>query len=584
MYVDAFRGISRHLHETDISMGPEANIDAIRALEKQIEEGKGDIVKLKRDRNSLLNISTSVPPELLGYIFAQNLVRSWAFQGFRKGSYNFLLVCHHWFEVASNTPELWDFWGTTFQEWEKHHHRSRIAPVDLVLHEYRRYPGAFNKSLQDAVRSRVMQDTIRQVHLMSDSPHTLSPVISSLTPYGGGGQNENVESIALYSEGCPALKVSNFFTRSRLSRLRSLDLFGNILVPSWDRLIPRATLLTSLSLDITTESPPPPRLTAAQLFSILTSNPNLQELFLTKAILPNDTETSTFKVQLRHLKILSLMGEFRHLFGLLHQLILPEVLDHLSLTVFHPTVEDVSQTFAPYMRDFLRRDPRFQDRLGVSSSTYRCVSISVGVVCTRTAVPVLEPPIVVLTVFAVPNLLEQFFIDLIEPLPSEHVVFFEANKLDVQGDLFSTMPNIEILRISDVELSGGFLQPNPDGPRATTKLLPSLRSLSLQGLTLRDNDWGHLTTYLAHQTSNNQAISLEIGGSCPHLCLEVMKEVKDLVEEFKCDPDSVTTCPLGRCGGGGPGSQATYDGQSLHSLVGGRKGRAKRKSRGSRLE
>ena len=46
-------------------MGPEANIDLIRVLEKQIEEGNGDIIKLKRDRNSLLNISTRVPPEIL---------------------------------------------------------------------------------------------------------------------------------------------------------------------------------------------------------------------------------------------------------------------------------------------------------------------------------------------------------------------------------------------------------------------------------------------------------------------------------------------------------------------------------------
>ena len=56
-------------------MGPEANIHSIKALEKQIEEGSGDIIKLKRARNSLLNISTRVPPEILGCILVWTLVR-----------------------------------------------------------------------------------------------------------------------------------------------------------------------------------------------------------------------------------------------------------------------------------------------------------------------------------------------------------------------------------------------------------------------------------------------------------------------------------------------------------------------------
>jgi len=503
------------------SMGPEANIDLIRALEKQIVEGNGDIIKLKRDRNSLLNISAHVPPEILGHIFARTLVREGPFQGLRRGSYSFLLVCHHWFEVASNTPELWSFWGNTFGDWKKRHGRSAAAPLDLVLHEYHCYPDTFNESLKDAVRSRVMQGTIRQVHLISNNPYTLIPVISSLTPNDGGGQNENIESIALHSgEGPITLLASNFFARSCLSRLRSLDLYGNVWIPPWDRFIPQTTLLTSLSLNITTPTPSP-RPTAAQLFSILTSNPNLQELVLSDAVLPDDTDASTSRVQLRHLKTLSLTGEPRRLFGLVQQLILPEMLDVLHLTGSDSTVEDISQTLAPYMQDYFQRDPRFRDTLGVSSSISEdSISISVTVAGAQTIASTQKPPRVSLTVLTdvpPPDIPEQLLINLITLIPRERVVFFRAG-VDVKlpDEFFLMMPNIETLHLPDQALSKGFLQPNPDGPHVNMKLLPSLRSLRVEYVgSPNDNDLGPLKTHLAHQTSDNQAVSLEVIGHVP---------------------------------------------------------------------
>ena len=99
-------------------MGPEINIDSILALEKRIEEGLGDIIQFKRARNSLLNISTRVPVELLGQVFCWNVIPDC--NGYLKmGSYNFLLVCHRWFEVASGTPELWTYWGNTLGRWSR---------------------------------------------------------------------------------------------------------------------------------------------------------------------------------------------------------------------------------------------------------------------------------------------------------------------------------------------------------------------------------------------------------------------------------------------------------------------------------
>ena len=514
-------------------MGREARIHSIRALEKRIEEGKGDITKLKRARNSLLNVSARVPPEILGEIFAWSLVRKGDFDGLRKGSYNFLLVCHHWFEVASRTPELWSFWGNTLRDWNKRHHHAR-APLDLVLDGGRCGPDAtFDESLRDVVRGHVMQDTIRQVHLTTsgDGP-ALAPIILSLTPdHDEGVQNDNIESIVWRNWGTPLVDVSNFFARSRLSNLRLLELSGNFRILSWDYLTPRTTLLTSLLLEV----PLSPTPITSQLFSILASNPNIRKLWLTDPALPNDADGPTFQVPLHHLKSLSLIGAFHRVFGLLRQLVLPEGLDNIYLTVYKSTVEDISQTLGPYMRDYFQRNPRFQDRLHItSSSSPDSISFAVDVVCTHTTAPV-QNPFVALTVCLdappLQDVLEQLFIDFAALVPQKHVVSLSTDLGDNLPEvLFSTMPNIEMLHLLNVKLSKGFLQPKLDGPRANTKLLPSLRSLCLEDVTLVDRDWSHLTRYLTHQTSDGQIISLEVIGYFPNMRPEVVNEIAELVE------------------------------------------------------
>jgi len=523
-------------------MGRETNIRLIQALEERIEEGKGDIIKLKRDRNSLLNISTRVPPEILGHIFARSLTldapHSPFYMGFvrlKKGPYNFLLVCHHWFNVASRTPELWSFWGETLQDWKRCHHRSGATPIDLVL--YGNPCVLFDKSLQDAVRSRVRQGTVRRVRLMSDNSGILASIISSLIPDDDGGQNENVESIVCQNGGFTVVDASNFFARSRLSKLRFLDLSGEIQILSWDRLASRTTLLTTLSIGIIT-SPLSPAPTTSQLFSILTSNPNLRRLILYNAGLPDFIDGPTFKVPLPNLKALSLMGEFRRLFGLLHQLILPGALDNIDLMGFDATVEDVLQTLGPYMRDYFRRNARFQDTLeaSTSSSSGPVATFITGGYGETTRLGLESPGTSFMTDLAnkpPPGVLEQLLIDLVALIPRERVEDFTA-ELDtklLEEPLFM-MPNIKVLRTIGVQLSKGFLQPHPDGPHANTKLLPSLERLCLEDVVLNDDDWSHLTTYLAHQTSDDQAVSLEMVGKLPDMGPEVVDEINVLVREF----------------------------------------------------
>ena len=198
-------------------------------------------------------------------------------------------------------------------------------------------------------------------------------------------------------------------------------------------------------------------------------------------------------------------------------------------------VEDISQTLAPYMRDYFRRDPRFQGRLGVDSSfSDHHASIAVGVVGTHTTA--FDPPRVSFSVsdFPPPDALGQILINLFALIPQEHVVSFHAEfGVWHPEELFFMMPNIETLHLSDLRLSEGLLQPNPHGPHANRKLFPSLRSLFLKNVIFQsEDDWSHFVTYLAHQTSDGQTVSLEVVGNFPHECPEVVNGIRGLVKDF----------------------------------------------------
>jgi len=197
--------------------------------------------------------------------------------------------------------------GKHFPGGKKRHHRFGTAPLDLVLDGYECDPDVhFDGSLQSAVRARVTQNAIRQAHLRSDDGETVAAIIYSLTPGDDEAtQNQNIESIVWENEGVPPVDISNFFARSRLSKLHLLDLSGNFRISSWDYLTSQTTLLTILSLQID-ESPPSPTPTTSN--SILASNPNLQQLTLSDAALSSDVNGSTLKMSLRNLKLLSLGG------------------------------------------------------------------------------------------------------------------------------------------------------------------------------------------------------------------------------------------------------------------------------------
>jgi len=324
--------------------------------------------------------------------------------------------------------------------------------------------------------------------------------------------------------------VSEFFARHSPPQLRSLFLYGPLITPPWDQLAQQTTFLTTLSLDII-ESSPTLSPTTSQLLSILAANPNLQQLLIGSAVIPeDDSDGPEFRVPLDRLRTLRMTGELRYVFRLLDRLTLPGALDRMLLITYASTFEDVSQIPGPYLRECFRRNHRLQGGLGIGiHSAHDDLFIYVEALDeldTQTSLrkePLLSVELkVIFDIIPPPDVLHNLCFDLVAFAPRERAVGLSTNlPANRMEDLLVTMPNVTTFHLSDVEVSKGFLQPNPEGPRANTKLLPSLRSLHLEDMTLRDDDWGHLTTYLSHQTSDDQPISFT-ASSCSYMPLEVI--------------------------------------------------------------
>ena len=515
-------------------MGPEINIDSILALEKQIEEGLGDTIQLKRVRNSLLNISIRMPPEILGQVFHWNVIPEGDFAGLQKGSYNFLLVCRHWFEVASGTPELWAFWGNTLKQWSQRYQRSGVAPLDLVLFT-QSFNGdgndiRFGGSLREALLDRAAHNSIRSIHLRGWDVNLLRSVVSSLTPDGGEIRYSRIESLKVEQTD---VDISNFLTRHHFPRLRVLHL-ETTTISSWDHLKLQAASLTTLSLKFTRTQRSP---TTSQLLSILASYPNLQDLQLGRGAIPHKVgDQSMFRIP--RLKKLDLMGDCYHVFRLLNQLEHPDRLDMVYLDLVECVQEEVLEFLESYLRDRVRRDERFQDRLAIRTS---CTSnfITFGInTFGEFNIPTMMPgrgyPYVSFMALFADRLPrgagEKLCINLAALASRERVVEVDFTGEFRMRDLLATMPNVESLCLTGSAVADMFLQQDL---LSWAKVLPSLRRLCLDNFTLQnDDDWSPLITYLTHQTSGGRAISLKFRWGYPHVPPEVVKKIEGLVEVF----------------------------------------------------
>ena len=526
-------------------MGREVNGDRIRELEEKIEEGLGDTIQLKRTRNSLLNISTRVPPEILGEIFWWRIqLDLYQLRGSLYGTYNFLLVCHHWFEVASRTPELWSYWGNTMGEWLRQYKRPGTTPVDLVLDRLYSWT-PFDEPLREALQERAKSDTIRSIRLLNKTDPDPTPVLSTLTPDDGDIRYTSIESITLRD-----VDASNFFARCHFPKLWYLHLSINDQFPfsSWEHLALHTTALTTLVLEIEIYSSIP---TTTQLLSILASNHRLQNLtLLIREISREDEDRSATPVPLRHLRKLSINGKFHPVFQwLLQRLDYPEIMEETKLTFACCTVEDILGIFGPYVHHHIQRDGRFRDGLAIVVD-YTIYSVSIRVSTTKDVT--FATFTAVIGGFRSRHDVAQLCTKFIAQIQVEYVVYLEGDlSVGFLEEAVPMMPNIRELYLINPRLSGRFLQSGPEGSLAQKKVLPSLRRLHLECPFLGYDGWRPLLLYLGHQTSDDQRISLTIANRRDHLCEDELEEMESMVDELQI-PDLIPDyfCPSEWCAKG----------------------------------
>jgi len=529
-----------------IKNGREINLDSILALD-------AEIIRLKRTRNSLLNVAR-MPPEILRHIFHFNIlpeVGGDRFAGIGEGAYNFLFVCHHWFQVARRAPELWCSWGINLGSWKRWHLRSGISALDLVLDGWRWEDGSFDGALRDALRDRAARDVIREVHLRSWDMDLLASILSSLTPEDGGIRCSSMESIML-----SGVDISDLFDRHHFPKLRDLHLSNNFKISSWAHLTSTTTALTDLLLGWNDATPPSTIPTTSQMLSLLASNPNIRSLTLQWLAISDDSGNgSSSLVPLCRLERLCLIGNFHFVFPILRRLELPERIDSAQLELFDCKFEEAYEIIGPYIRDYLQRDPRFRDRLEISaSSTSHCTSINASTVgvgyCGPIPLPHDDSPCanfqMTLSNRIHPNVGKRLGTNVLALLSSESVVGLKTNFL-VTEVVVASMPNLEALCLVNPVVLDKFLLLDPDGPNADKKLLPRLRRLQLEEPKVEEGNWSPLVTYLDHQTSDGQAVSLKVFGKVVHVCSDVVKQIEDLVEEFVYVPGPGGKCYFGSC-------------------------------------
>jgi hypothetical protein len=532
------------------------DLDSAHTMERENEELE---MKLNRARAPPSNISTLLPPEILGNIFHWTMIFQREEETSLETPSNLLFVCHHWFQVALQTPQLWTSWGDSVVDWKRRYTSPIVSELHLELNidgGYRHeYP---SKPLLDALQDRAARDFIRRVSFQRQEAEVLNAIIPAITAPGEGIPSIGLESFELYTKRyChTTVKLSDFFARYRFPKLQQLLLWGRFELLPWNLLAERTGALVRLLLTVLNGWPVP---TASQLISILSSNPNLQRLELCCELSSNfDSDKSSLQVELPHLKSIQLSGDCRDVLKFLNRLRPADKVDLLQLYLSCKSTPDISQTFALFLWDHLQRRGGLPGLAVEGECLERAYTLSLDEVeklddCRPSKKTTRFMRVSVLMgEGAGPQGEEEcgkLFFDSLAYIYDHIVHLTSKHRLLKSTDASIEMTNLVEIRITQrVSLSEWFVEPDLGGSRSYGQILPSLKYLYLFGLEVDGGDWTPLTTFLSRRASaGNRLELLEISPDCPHICPDVAEEVKKLVGNFECRSDSVSPCLNGMC-------------------------------------
>ena len=340
----------------------EVDIHTIRSVETKVQQHVRESTHLELPGNSLFDLSECLAPEILGHIFWWNVISGVSLSGrIARDTFNFLLVCRRWFGVATSTPSLWAFWGTSLRECLAFYRYSGDVPLYLNLVES-------NTSRDIREAGIVFQDPsvrrrIRDLHVHT-SPKTLARILSSMSTPQQSPVRSQIQSLML-TVGRPCITelsqelpdITNFLDTHSLPDLRSLHLHGCVL--RWDSLIPQTSKLTRLFIHVRNEFKKP---TVLQLITLFSRNRALEQISLSLEIVPtldNPLPDSSASVFLPHLRRLAVYGNAAGHAQLLNLLTFSNELEHVDTDLFlDGIVTDVAAALTPFLPNlFINRRP-----------------------------------------------------------------------------------------------------------------------------------------------------------------------------------------------------------------------------------
>lgn len=484
------------------------NANAIQNLEAKAQRHVHETIRLKRLRNSL-NLSVSLAPEILGYIFWWGVVSGVNPTGrIARNTFNFLLVCRYWFDVATSTPSLWAFWGTSLRECVAFHRYSGAVPLYLNLID-----ADTTRDTREAscvLRDLSVQRRIRHLHLRA-SPKALVKILSFMSTPQPSPFRSQIRSLVLTAEGPWITErpdelpdITNFLGTHSLPELRSLRLRGCNL--RWECLILQTSKLTHLFIHAYEKSRKP---TVLQLAALFAGNSALEEIDLSLEVtstLEDPLSESSASIFLPRLRRLAVHGNVAGYAQLLNLLTFSNELKHVNTDLFlDGVVMDVAAALTPFLPN-LFRDCR-QTNLAVHI-VYALVGLSINV--SRPGERGDAEDFLMLRVSS----LDMGFWDVAPTLPEEvakRLPIANVTGLSIRRysamfrqdfhHLFQTVGAVQELRVTDSAISDivqVLASPSPNVEEGDPTPLPHLRTFRLKDINFASTLHAGAVVYLGH--------------------------------------------------------------------------------------